>query len=243
MSTIAENIANVRERIARSAATAARDPAEITLIAVSKTRPASAIRDAWAAGLRDFGENYLQEALEKIDTLSELPLTWHFIGPIQSNKTRPIAEHFDWVHGVDRLKIAQRLSEQRPEHLAPLNICLQVNISREPSKSGVLPEDVAELAEAVAALPRLKLRGLMAIPAPAEDSDGRRQPLRELRECLQSLPMPLDTLSMGMSDDLGEAVQEGATLVRVGTALFGEREKPSAPAHTTAPNTQTKDTP
>ncbi|MEH6671830.1 YggS family pyridoxal phosphate-dependent enzyme [Halopseudomonas sp.] len=243
MSTIAENIANVRERIARSAATAARDPAEITLIAVSKTRPASAIRDAWAAGLRDFGENYLQEALEKIETLSELPLTWHFIGPIQSNKTRPIAEHFDWVHGVDRLKIAQRLSEQRPEHLAPLNICLQVNISREPSKSGVLPEDVAELAEAVAALPRLKLRGLMAIPAPAEDSEGRRQPLRELRECLQSLPMPLDTLSMGMSDDLGEAVQEGATLVRVGTALFGEREKPSAPAHTTAPNTQTKDTP
>jgi hypothetical protein len=243
MSTIAENIANVRERIARSAATAARDPAEITLIAVSKTRPASAIRDAWAAGLRDFGENYLQEALEKIETLSELPLTWHFIGPIQSNKTRPIAEHFDWVHGVDRLKIAQRLSEQRPEHLAPLNICLQVNISREPSKSGVLPEDVAELAEAVAALPRLKLRGLMAIPAPAEDSEGRRQPLRELRECLQSLPMSLDTLSMGMSDDLGEAVQEGATLVRVGTALFGEREKPSAPAHTTAPNTQTKDTP
>lgn len=243
MSTIAENIANVRERIARSAATAARDPAEITLIAVSKTRPASAIRDAWAAGLRDFGENYLQEALEKIETLSELPLTWHFIGPIQSNKTRAIAEHFDWVHGVDRLKIAQRLSEQRPEHLAPLNICLQVNISREPSKSGVLPEDVAELAEAVAALPRLKLRGLMAIPAPAEDSEGRRQPLRELRECLQSLPMPLDTLSMGMSDDLGEAVQEGATLVRVGTALFGEREKPSAPAHTTAPNTQTKDTP
>ncbi|MGH1451043.1 MAG: YggS family pyridoxal phosphate-dependent enzyme [Pseudomonadaceae bacterium] len=243
MSTIAENIANVRERIARSAATAARDPAEITLIAVSKTRPASAIRDAWAAGLRDFGENYLQEALEKIETLFELPLTWHFIGPIQSNKTRPIAEHFDWVHGVDRLKIAQRLSEQRPEHLAPLNICLQVNISREPSKSGVLPEDVAELAEAVAALPRLKLRGLMAIPAPAEDSEGRRQPLRELRECLQSLPMPLDTLSMGMSDDLGEAVQEGATLVRVGTALFGEREKPSAPAHTTAPNTQTKDTP
>lgn len=243
MSTIAENIANVRERIARSAATAARDPAEITLIAVSKTRPASAIRDAWAAGLRDFGENYLQEALEKIETLSELPLTWHFIGPIQSNKTRPIAEHFDWVHGVDRLKIAQRLSEQRPEHLAPLNICLQVNISREPSKSGVLPEDVAELAEAVAALPRLRLRGLMAIPAPAEDSEGRRQPLRELRECLQSLPMPLDTLSMGMSDDLGEAVQEGATLVRVGTALFGEREKPSAPAHTTAPNTQTKDTP
>lgn len=243
MSTIAENIANVRERIARSAATAARDPAEITLIAVSKTRPASAIRDAWAAGLRDFGENYLQEALEKIETLSELPLTWHFIGPIQSNKTRAIAEHFDWVHGVDRLKIAQRLSEQRPAHLPPLNICLQVNISREPSKSGVLPEDITALAEAVAALPRLKLRGLMAIPAPAEDSEGRRQPLRALRECLQSLPIPLDTLSMGMSDDLGEAVQEGSTLVRVGTALFGEREKPSAPAHTTAPNTQTKDTP
>jgi pyridoxal phosphate enzyme (YggS family) len=239
MSTIAENIANVRERIARSAVTADRDPAEITLVAVSKTRPASAVRDAWAAGQRDFGENYLQEALEKIQALAELPLTWHFIGPIQSNKTRAIAEHFDWVHGVDRLKIAQRLSEQRPEHLEPLNICLQVNISREQSKSGVMPEDVAELATAVAALPRLRLRGLMAIPAPADDSEGRRQPLRALRECLQSLPMPLDTLSMGMSDDLGEAVQEGATLVRVGTALFGEREKTQA----TAPHTQTKDTP
>lgn len=243
MSTIAENIANVRERIARSAVTADRDPAEITLIAVSKTRPASAIRDAWAAGLRDFGENYLQEALDKIETLAELPLTWHFIGPIQSNKTRPIAEHFDWVHGVDRLKIAQRLSEQRPAEMGPLNICLQVNISREESKSGVMPEDVAELAAAVSALPRLKLRGLMAIPAPADDSEGRRRPLRELHELLQSLPLPLDTLSMGMSDDLGEAVQEGATMVRVGTALFGEREKTSAPATPSAPHTKTKDTP
>ncbi|GGC95813.1 YggS family pyridoxal phosphate-dependent enzyme [Halopseudomonas salina] len=243
MSTIAENIANVRERIARSAVSAARDPSEITLIAVSKTRPASAVRDACAAGLRDFGENYLQEALEKIEALSELPLTWHFIGPIQSNKTRPIAEHFDWVHGVDRLKIAKRLSEQRPAELGPLNICLQVNISREPSKSGVLPEDVAELATAVAALPRLKLRGLMAIPAPAEDSESRRQPLRALHECLQSLPMQLDTLSMGMSDDLGEAVQEGATMVRVGTALFGQREKTDDPATPPATHTKTEDTP
>ncbi len=243
MSTIAENIANVRERIARSAVTVGRDPVEVTLIAVSKTRPASAIRDAWAAGLRDFGENYLQEALAKIETLAELPLIWHFIGPIQSNKTRPIAEHFDWVHGVDRLKIAQRLSEQRPAELGPLNICLQVNISREPSKSGVLPEDVAALATAVAALPRLRLRGLMAIPAPADDSDARRRPLRELRECLQALPVTLDTLSMGMSDDLGEAVQEGATLVRVGTALFGQRNVPGKPAGPSAPNTPTKDIP
>lgn len=243
MSTIAENIANVRERIARAAVSAGRDPAEVTLIAVSKTRPASAIRDAWAAGQRDFGENYLQEALDKIEALAELPIVWHFIGPIQSNKTRPIAEHFAWVHSVDRLKIAQRLSEQRPPELGPLNICLQVNISREPSKSGVLPEDVGELAAAVAALPRLRLRGLMAIPAPADDSDARRRPLGELRECLQGLSMPLDTLSMGMSDDLGEAVQEGATMVRVGTALFGQRDATANHATPSPPHTPTKDTP
>lgn len=243
MSTIAENIANVRERIARSAVTAGRDPAEITLVAVSKTRPASAIRDAWAAGLRDFGENYLQEALDKIEILAELPLVWHFIGPIQSNKTRPIAEHFDWVHGVDRLKIAQRLSGQRPPERGPLNICLQVNISREPSKSGLLPEDVAELAAAMAELPNIQLRGLMAIPAPADDSEGRRRPLRELRELQHSLPLPLDTLSMGMSDDLGEAVQEGATLVRVGTALFGQRETSTDPATASVLPIKPKDLP
>lgn len=193
-------------------------------MAVSKTRPASAIRDAWASGVRDFGENYLQEALDKIAQLDELPLVWHFIGPIQSNKTKSIAEHFDWVHSVDRIKVARRLSEQRPAHLPSLNVCLQVNISREASKSGVLPEDVADLAAAVAALPNLTLRGLMAIPAPAEDSDSRRAPLAALRELMASLDLPLDTLSMGMSDDLTEAVQEGATIVRIGTALFGERD-------------------
>lgn len=229
MSTIAENIANVHERIQRSAISAGRDPQSITLIAVSKTRPASAIRDAWAAGIQHVGENYLQEALDKKAELKELPLTWHFIGPIQSNKTKSIAEHFDWVHGVDRLKIAKRLSEQRPAELAPLNICLQVNISREPSKSGVMPEDVAALAAEIAALPNLVLRGLMAIPAPAEDSDGRRAPLKALHDCLAALPMPLDTLSMGMSDDLTEAVQEGATQVRIGTAIFGAR--PAQPQH------------
>lgn len=223
MSTIAENIANVHERIQRSAVGAGRDPGEVTLIAVSKTRPAGAIREAWAAGIRHVGENYLQEALDKQAQLADLPLTWHFIGPIQSNKTKSIAEHFAWVHGVDRLKIARRLSEQRPADLPPLNICLQVNISREPSKSGVLPEDLAALAAEVAALPNLKLRGLMAIPAPAPDSDSRRAPLKALREALEALPLSLDTLSMGMSDDLTEAVQEGATQVRIGTALFGAR--------------------
>jgi pyridoxal phosphate enzyme (YggS family) len=243
MSTIAENIANVRERIARSAVTAGRNGEDVTLIAVSKTRPESAVREAWNAGLRDFGENYLQEALEKIKALAELPLVWHFIGPIQSNKTRLIAEHFDWVHGVDRLKIAQRLSEQRPAEMGSLNICLQVNISRETSKSGVLPEDVAELAAAVAALPGLRLRGLMAIPAPADDSDARRIPLRQLRECLETIPLPLDTLSMGMSDDMDEAVQEGATLVRVGTALFGQRHETANSNPINATNNPTEDTP
>lgn len=224
MSTIAENIANVRERIQRAAEAAGRPPEAITLLAVSKTRPASAIRDAWAAGLKDIGENYLQEALDKMAELTDLPLCWHFIGPIQSNKTRPIAEHFDWVHSVDRLKIAQRLSDQRPEHLPPLNVCLQVNISDEESKSGVSLAALPALAEAVAALPHIRLRGLMAIPAPAETSEARRAPLAALREAAASLPLALDTLSMGMSDDLTEAVQEGATIVRIGTALFGQRQ-------------------
>lgn len=224
MSTIADNIANVRERISRAAHTIERDPQSITLMAVSKTRPASAIRDAWAAGLTHIGENYLQEALDKIDQLQDLPLVWHFIGPIQSNKTRAIAEHFDWVHSVDRLKIAQRLSEQRPAQLPPLNICLQINISGEASKSGVTLAELPQLANAVAALPNLQLRGLMAIPAPASDSAGRRAPLQALRETMASLDLPLDTLSMGMSDDLTEAVQEGTTIVRIGSALFGARD-------------------
>lgn len=224
MSTIAENIANVRERIHRAAVASGRTADEITLIAVSKTRPAGAIREAWAAGIGHVGENYLQEALEKIDLLNDLPLIWHFIGPIQSNKTRALAERFDWVHSVDRLKIAQRLSDQRPADKPPLNICLQVNISGETSKSGVAPETVAELAEAIRQLPGVRLRGLMAIPAPAEDSEARRAPLRALAELMASLPGPLDTLSMGMSDDLTEAVQEGSTMLRIGTALFGARD-------------------
>ncbi len=223
MSTIAENIANVRERIQRAAENVGRDAEQVTLIAVSKTRPAAAIREAWAAGVRDVGENYLQEALDKQTELADLPLTWHFIGPIQSNKTKALAEHFDWVHSVDRLKIARRLSEQRPADRDPLNICLQVNISDEASKSGISLAELPALAAEVAALPNLRLRGLMAIPAPADDSEGRRQPLQALHAALQSLGMDLDTLSMGMTDDLTEAVQEGATQVRIGTALFGPR--------------------
>lgn len=229
MSTIAENIANVRERIHRAVVASARTPDEVTLIAVTKTRPASDVREAWAAGIRDVGENYLQEALEKMDALGDLPLTWHFIGPIQSNKTRALAERFDWVHSVDRLKIAQRLSDQRPADLPPMNICLQVNISGEASKSGVAPEAVAELADAIQQLPGVRLRGLMAIPAPAEDSEGRRAPLRALAELMAGLPGQLDTLSMGMSDDLTEAVQEGATMLRIGTALFGPRNYSTPP--------------
>ena len=231
MSTIAENIANVRERIRRAAEAAGRPPEAITLLAVSKTRPTSAIRDAWAAGLKDIGENYLQEALDKMAELSDLPLHWHFIGPIQSNKTRPIAEHFDWVHSVDRLKIAQRLSDQRPEHLPPLNVCLQVNISAEDSKSGVSLAELPELAAAVAALPRIRLRGLMAIPDPDQQESELRLSFRKLAGTLKHLKQdhpdagPLDTLSMGMSDDLELAIAEGATWVRVGTALFGARAK------------------
>lgn len=202
------------------------------LLAVSKTKPAAMIRQAWQLGQREFGENYLQEALEKQTELTDLDgIVWHFIGPLQSNKTRSVAEHFDWVHSVDRLKIAKRLSEQRPAHLAPLNICLQVNISREESKAGVLPEALEKLAKEVATLPNLHLRGLMAIPAPAKDISAQRQPLAALREAFtalqSSLPdAPLDTLSMGMSDDLEAAILEGATLVRLGTAIFGAR--PSA---------------
>lgn len=224
MSTIAENIANVRMRILRAAHAVDRDLQSVTLMAVSKTRPAADIRQACAAQVQHIGENYLQEALGKMAALQDLPLVWHFIGPIQSNKTRAIAEHFDWVHSIDRLKIAQRLSAQRPPQMAPLNVCLQVNISGEDSKAGVTLADLPELAGAVAALPGLRLRGLMAIPAPASSSAERRAPLRSLREAMAALPLPLDTLSMGMSDDLEEAIAEGATLVRIGSALFGARD-------------------
>ena len=230
MSTIANNIAKVAERIREAAQAVQRDPASVGLLAVSKTQPAEAIREACAAGLRDFGENYLQEALDKQAQLADLPLHWHFIGPIQSNKTRAIAEHFDWVHSVDRLKIAQRLSEQRPDSLPPLNICLQVNVSGEASKSGCAPQDVAELARTIAVLPRLRLRGLMTIPEPTDDPAEQRAAFTRLRELQQGLALDLDTLSMGMSQDLEAAIAEGATWVRIGTALFGARDyrRPSA---------------
>ncbi|OJA06514.1 YggS family pyridoxal phosphate-dependent enzyme [Halomonas sp. QHL1] len=230
--SLGHSYAQARERLRNALESAGRTQDAAQLLAVSKTKPAAMIRQVWQLGQREFGENYLQEALEKQTELTDLEgIVWHFIGPLQSNKTRAVAEHFDWVHSVDRLKIAKRLSEQRPTHLAPLNICLQVNISHEESKAGVLPEALEELAREVATLPNLRLRGLMAIPAPAEGIDAQRQPLAALREAFtalqSSLPdAPLDTLSMGMSDDLEAAVLEGATLVRLGTAIFGAR--PSA---------------
>lgn len=223
MSTIAANISTLESRILSAARAAQRDPAAIGLLAVSKTKPADAIREAFAAGLRDFGENYLQEALGKQAELTDLPLCWHFIGPIQSNKTRAIAENFAWVHSVDRLKIAQRLSEQRPEGLEPLNICIQVNVSGEASKSGCTPEDLPALAASISELPRLKLRGLMAIPEPTEDVNAQAAAFAAVRTLRDNLNLPLDTLSMGMSHDLEAAIAQGATWVRIGTALFGAR--------------------
>jgi len=224
MSTLADNLSAISTRIASAAQAAGRDPASVQLLAVSKTKPAGAIREIHAAGVRDVGENYLQEALTKQQQLSDLPLIWHFIGPIQSNKTKAIAEHFDWVHSVDRLKIAQRLSEQRPAGLAPLNICLQVNVSGEASKSGCAPQEVQQLARAITALPRLRLRGLMCIPAPSEDPAEQRAAFARLRQLRDELALDLDTLSMGMSQDLEAAIAEGATWVRIGTALFGARD-------------------
>lgn len=230
MSTIAKNIAKVRTRIREAAQACGRDPETVGLLAVSKTKPAAAVREAHACGQRDFGENYLQEALNKQAELSDLALTWHFIGPIQSNKTRPIAEHFAWVHSVDRLKIAQRLSEQRPAHLPPLNICLQVNVSGEASKSGCAPEELPALAQAVSQLPNLRLRGLMTIPEPTRDVAQQHAACARLRQLRDDLNLELDVLSMGMSDDLEAAIAEGATWVRIGTALFGARDY-GAPTH------------
>ncbi|CAI8702077.1 MULTISPECIES: YggS family pyridoxal phosphate-dependent enzyme [unclassified Pseudomonas] len=224
MSTIADNIFHVGSRIQTATQAAHRPENSVQLLAVSKTKPAEALREAYAAGLRDFGENYLQEALGKQLELADLPLIWHFIGPIQSNKTRAIAEHFDWVHSVDRLKIAQRLSEQRPAELPPLNICIQVNVSGEASKSGCTPADLPALAEAINALPRLKLRGLMAIPEPTEDRAEQDAAFAAVQKLQASLDLPLDTLSMGMSHDLESAIAQGATWVRIGTALFGARD-------------------
>jgi len=228
MAMMADNVQQVLTRIAQACATARRPVQSVTLLAVSKTFDAHAVRDAYNAGLRRFGENYVQEALDKIAALADLraELEWHLIGPLQSNKTRVVAETFDWVHSVDRLKIAQRLSEQRPEALPPLNVCLQVNISGEASKSGLAPREVASVAHAVAKLPRLRLRGLMAIPEPAGDFAAQRAPHRALNELLQALRadgLQLDTLSIGMSADLEAAIAESATIVRIGTAIFGTR--------------------
>jgi hypothetical protein len=228
MTTIAANLQAVRERIGRAAQAAGRPAAGITLIAVSKTFPAEKIAEAYAAGQRVFGESYLQEAVEKVTRLSHLQIQWHFIGPVQSNKTRAIAEHFQWVHSVEREKIAVRLNEARPAHLPPLDVCIQVNVSGEGSKSGVAPGTELALARAVIALPRLRLRGLMAIPEPTTDIQLQRRRfalLREIRDKLAAAGIALDTLSMGMSDDFEAAIAEGATMVRVGTAIFGQRQK------------------
>lgn len=228
MATIAANIQQVRMRIARACAAAQRPVQSVTLLTVSKTFGADAVREAAAAGERRFGENYVQEAIEKIEALADLRsrIEWHLIGPLQSNKTRVAAKYFDWVHSVDRLKIAERLSEQRPADLPPLNVCLQVNVSGEASKSGVAPDELPELAHAVATLRGVRLRGLMSIPEPSDDPAQQVAPHRQLRqlfERLQQEGLPLDTLSMGMSADLEAAIAEGSTMVRVGTAVFGRR--------------------
>ena len=228
MTSIAERLQAVTERLHEAESAAGRAPGTVTLVAVSKTQRADAIREAHAAGQRVFGENYLQEALEKMTALADLSLEWHFIGPIQSNKTRPIAEHFAWVHGVDRFKIAQRLSDARPAAHAPLDICIEVNVSGEQSKGGVPPGEVRALADEVAQLPRLRLRGLMAIPAPTDDvalQHGQFRMLRELLDSLNAGGHKLDTLSMGMSEDFPVAIAEGATIVRIGTSIFGPRQK------------------
>lgn len=228
MTSISANLQAVAARIAAAARAAGRDPASIRLLAVSKTRPAEDVRAAALTGQTAFGENYVQEGVDKIDALRDFALEWHFIGPLQSNKTRAVAQSFDWVHGIERLKIAERLSAQRDVHLPPLQVCIQVNVSGEQSKSGVAPGDALALARAVAGLPRLQLRGLMCIPEPTADEAllrSRFAALRQLKDELAEEGLVLDTLSMGMSDDLELAIAEGATMVRVGTAIFGERRQ------------------
>ncbi|WP_293504924.1 YggS family pyridoxal phosphate-dependent enzyme [Roseateles sp.] len=222
---ISDSLQATKHRIAAACVAAGRAPDAVRLLAVSKTFPASAVREAFAAGAQAFGENYVQEGLAKIEALVALRgrLEWHLIGPLQSNKTRPVAEQFDWVQSVDRLKIAERLSEQRPPELPPLNICLQVNISGEASKSGLLPAEVAPLARQVAALPRLKLRGLMAIPEPGPESTGQHRAMAALFDALNAQGLDMDTLSLGMSADLETAIAAGSTMVRIGTAVFGAR--------------------
>ena len=226
MTTIASNLQAVHETIAAAAVNAGRNANDVNLLAVSKTFAPDLLREAYQAGQACFAESYVQEALNKIAALQDLPIEWHYIGPIQSNKTRAIAENFAWVHSVDRLKIAERLSEQRPAHLPPLQICLQVNISMEASKSGVPLDEVSALAHAIAKLPNLRLRGLMAVPAPVDDVVAQRLPFAQLRKLLGQLKqqgLQLDTLSMGMSHDFVAAITEGATIVRIGTAIFDDR--------------------
>ena len=223
---IAQNLAQVHAHIEAACQASGRPAGSVQLLAVSKTWGPDAVRAAHAAGQADFGENYIQEAVDKINALRDLPLVWHCIGPIQSNKTRLVAEHFDWVHSIDRLKIAQRLSEQRPAHLPPLQVCIQVNVDGGANKSGVSPQELPELAQAVSALPRLQLRGLMTIPEPAETEVQMRAVHRQAKalfDALRAQGLPLDTLSMGMSADMGAAIAEGSTMVRVGTAIFGQR--------------------
>lgn len=238
MTMIAENLHHVQARIAQACARADREPNSVALLAVSKTFGADAVVLAHAAGQTAFGENYIQEAVDKIEALRHLPLEWHCIGPIQSNKTRLVAEHFDWVHTIDRLKIAQRLSEQRPTHLAPLQVCIQVNVDGGVSKSGVPVSDALALAQAVAELPRLCVRGVMCIPEPAPDFVAACAVFARARALLEEMKqagMPLDTLSMGMSADLEAAIASGSTMVRVGSAIFGQRDYGSAsPATSTA---------
>ena len=228
MTSIAANLQAVRRRIEWAAREAGRAPDSVQLIAVSKTWPAERVAEAHACGQRAFGENQVQEGVEKIGRLTHLAIEWHFIGPIQSNKTRPISEHFQWVHSVEREKVAVRLDDARPAHLPPLDVCIQVNVSGEGSKSGVEPGQEAELARIIAGLPRLRLRGLMAIPEPTADRRLQRQRfalLRDAKDRLAAAGYALDTLSMGMSDDFEAAILEGATMVRVGTAIFGQRQK------------------
>lgn len=231
MTDISKNVTGVRQQIRSAAETYHRDPSDIQLIAVSKTKPASMIQQAYDCGLTRMGESFVQEALEKIAALRHLDICWHFIGPIQSNKTRKIAENFHWVHSVDSLKVARRLSRQRPADLAPLNLCIQVNISGEPSKSGVSATDLLPLVEQILRLPKLRIRGLMGIPAPATGISSQREPFRRLRDLLAEVKVRFSTasddlqhLSMGMSADLEAAIAEGATLVRIGTAIFGRRD-------------------
>jgi pyridoxal phosphate enzyme (YggS family) len=229
MGAIAAALQACHARIEAACAEAGRPVSAVRLLAVSKTFPAEAVREAWRAGQTAFGESYVQEAVAKLEALRELPLEWHFIGPLQSNKTRPVAERFDWVHGVDRARIAERLSDARPEAMPALNILIQVNVGGEASKSGVPPDEALALARATAALPRLRLRGFMTIPRPSDDAGEQRAQfatLRRLLEVARAEGLDVDTLSMGMSDDLEAAILEGSTLVRVGTAIFGKRAYP-----------------